>query len=142
MSSGPSCGSFRGDPVSTVLENRGPYIAAVLTIVRAYLAAGCPSPCSPLASFSDWSLLVRSPLVWLSYADPVDTMEAARSDDPSRGNLHAIVAAWLPVIGLNKPMTAGEIIAKASLADVDRGASSIRRSARLPLSQGKANWMR
>jgi hypothetical protein len=110
----PELRSFRRDPVKAVLENRGSYIAAVLTIVRAYIAAGCPNPCPPLASFSDWSLLVRSPLVWLGYADPVDTMDATRADDPSRGNLRAVVAAWLRVIGPNKPTTAGEIIATAS----------------------------
>jgi putative DNA primase/helicase len=115
----PELRVFRGDPVSTVLGNRGQYIAAVLTIVRAYIAAGYPNPCRPLASFSDWSLLVRSSLVWLGYADPVDTMEAARADDPSRGNLGAVVAAWRHVIGPNKPMTAGEIIAKAA-DDPDR----------------------
>jgi Bifunctional DNA primase/polymerase, N-terminal len=110
----PELRSFRGDPVKTVLADRGFYIAAVLTIVRAYIAAGYPDPCPPLASFSDWSLFVRSPLVWLGYADPVETMEAARADDPSRRNLNAFVAAWMCVIGPNKPMTAGEIIAKAS----------------------------
>jgi putative DNA primase/helicase len=117
----PELRSFRGDPVRTVLENRGHYIAAVLTIVRAYLAAGCPDQCPPLASFGDWSLLVRSSLVWLGYADPVDTMEAARADDPSRGTLRAVVTAWLSIIGSEKPMTAGEIIAKAvSTASDDR----------------------
>jgi hypothetical protein len=115
----PELRSFRGDPVRTVLENRGHYIAAALTIVRAYIAAGYPNPCPPLASFSDWSPLVRSSLVWLGYADPVDTMEAARADDPSRGNLGAVIAAWRHVIGPNKPMTAGEIIAKASSAADD-----------------------
>ena len=48
-------------------------------------------------------------------------MEAVRADDPSRSNLHAIVAAWLNAIGPNKPITAGEIIAKAvSSASDDR----------------------
>ena len=115
----PELRSFRGDPVRTVLTDRGSYIAAALTIVRAYLAAGCPNPCPPLASFDEWSLLVRSPLVWLGYADPVDTMEAARADDPARSNLQALVAAWLKVIGPNKPMTAGEVISKVRSAADD-----------------------
>jgi hypothetical protein len=84
------------------------YIAAALTIVRAYLAAGCPNQCPPLASFGDWSRLIRSSLVWLGYVDPVDTMESARADDPPRSNLQALVAAWLKIVGFNKPMTAGE----------------------------------
>ena len=51
--------------------------------------------------------LVRSALVWLGYADPVATIEAARADDPSRSNLRAVVAAWRSVIG--PPMSASEI---------------------------------
>jgi putative DNA primase/helicase len=115
----PELRKFRSDPLRKILEDRGSYVASALTIVRAYLAAGCPNERRPLASFDDWSRLIRSSLVWLGYADPVDTMEAARADDPSRSNLHAIVAAWLNVIGPNKPMTAGQIIAKARTAADD-----------------------
>jgi hypothetical protein len=92
-----------------VLADRGRYIAAALTITRAYLIAGCPGLLPPLASFDGWSRAVRSPLVWLDYTDPVETMEAARADDPSRANLRALFAAWRNVIGLNKPKTVGEI---------------------------------
>jgi putative DNA primase/helicase len=99
----PELRQFRGDPVAAVLADRGRYI-----IVRAYLAAGCPGVLKPLASFEDWSRLVRSSLVWLRYADPVETMEAARADDPSRNSLRAVVAAWRTVIGPDKPMTASE----------------------------------
>jgi hypothetical protein len=105
----PELRQFRGDPVATVQAKRGHYIAAVLTIVRAYLAAGCPNQCPPLASFQDWSRLVRSSLVWLGRADPVDTMETARADDPSRSSLRAIVAAWLSLIGTDNPMTTGDL---------------------------------
>jgi hypothetical protein len=100
-----------------VLANRGHYIAAVLTVVRGYLAAGCPDPRPPLASFQDWSRLVRSSLVWLGRADPVDTMEAARADDPSRSSLRAIVAAWLSVVGTGKRMTAGDLKDAACSSD-------------------------
>jgi hypothetical protein len=115
----PELRKFSGDPLRTVLEDRGSYIAAALTIVRAYLAAGCPNQCPPLASFSDWSRLVRSALVWLGYADPVATMEAARADDPSRATLDAVMTAWLNIIGSEKPMTVGAIIAEADLAASD-----------------------
>jgi putative DNA primase/helicase len=109
----PELRTFRCDPVATVLVDRGRYITAVLTIVRAYLDAGCPGLCAPVASFDDWSRLIRSPLVWLGRADPVATMEAARTDDPSRANLRAVVAAWHTAIGPNKPLTAGELRDKA-----------------------------
>ena len=105
----PEFRQFHGDPVSTVLTNRGTYVAAVLSVVRAYLTAGYPGLLPPLASFQDWSRLIRSSLVWLGRADPVDTIETARADDPTRSNLRAIVSAWLDVIGTNNPMTAGDL---------------------------------
>ena len=117
----PELRQFSSNPVATVLADRGRYIAAALTIVRSYLVADCPARLPPLASFEDWSRLVRSALVWLGCADPVDTMEAGRADDPSRGSLRAIVAAWLTVIGAGKPVTAGELRnAAGSSSDVDQ----------------------
>jgi putative DNA primase/helicase len=116
----PELRRFRSDPVATVLSARGAYIAAVLSIVRGYLAAGCPDPCAPLASFGDWSRLVRSSLVWLGRADPADTMEIARADDPTLNNLRAVIFAWRTTIGPNKPVTTSDLRDMAcSSCDVD-----------------------
>ena len=54
-----------------VMADRGKYIAACLTICRAYIAAGRPDKLPKLASFGGWSDTVRSALVWLGEADPV-----------------------------------------------------------------------
>ena len=86
--------------------NRGAYIAAPLTIVRAYLAAGCPGELLSLASFEDWSRLVRSALVWLGRADPVATMETARAEDPELEALRRVFAACHSAIG-SQPTTSG-----------------------------------
>lgn len=109
----PELRRFRGDPVATVLADRGRYVAAVITIARAYIAAGCPDPCPPLASFGEWCGLVRSPLIWLGRADPVSTMEAARADNPALATLRTVIAAWQDIVGLNMPLTAGELKEKA-----------------------------
>jgi putative DNA primase/helicase len=130
----PELRHFRGDPVATVLANRGRYIAAVLTIVRGYLAAGCPKPCASFASFDDWSRLIRSPLVWLGRADPVVTTEVARADDPVRNNLRAIVAAWQAIVGIDKPLTAGEL--KEAACNPANDMSLSRRSTLSPRRQG------
>ena len=95
----PETRQFEKRPFDIVLADRGKYIAAVLTIVRAYIVAGCPQPAPVLASFEDWSRLVRSSLIWLGKADPVATMEAARADDPQLEALRAVVVAWKSVIG-------------------------------------------
>jgi len=74
---------FRGNPIATVARDRGRYIAAVLTLVRAYVVAGMPDrPPSIGESFERWSDMVRGALLWLGRADPVLTMDAAHRDDP------------------------------------------------------------
>jgi putative DNA primase/helicase len=105
----PELRQFERKPVEIVLADRGRYIAAALTVVRAYLAAGCPNELPSLASFEDWSRLVRSALVWLGHADPVETMEAARAEDPELDTLRRVVAAWVEAIGTDRPYTAGQL---------------------------------
>ena len=114
----PEQRKFRGDPVSTVLADRGKYIAAAMTIVRAYLNAGVPDPVKPLASFEDWSHFVRSPLVWLGKDDPVGTMETAREEDTDLQTLRSVVAAWQTAAGFHNPMSSGSLKAFAEEAEV------------------------
>jgi hypothetical protein len=75
----PELRQFKFDPVERVLANRGVYIAAALTICRAYIVAGRPCMAPKLASFEGWSDTVRSALIWLGKADPVQSMENASS---------------------------------------------------------------
>ena len=112
----PELRQFRGNPVAAILSDRGRYVAACLTTVRAYLEAGCPNPCPTLASFDDWSRLVRSALVWLGCADPCDTMEKSMVDDPTVATKRAIVAAWVSAVGLDRPMKTGDLIRTATNA--------------------------
>jgi hypothetical protein len=115
----PELRKFNSNPVETVLNSRGRYIAACLTVVRAYLAAGCPNTLPPLASFEDWSRLVRSALVWLGRADPVTTMEAARAEDPELDAIRRVLAAWQHDVGLDRQCTAGELKALAEASDMN-----------------------
>jgi hypothetical protein len=115
----PELRRFRANPFEAVLADRGRYIAAALTIVRAYITAGCPNALPALASFEDWSRLVRSALVWLDCADPVDTMEAARAEDPELEALRRVIAAWLEAIGPSIPQTAGQLRDHAEMKKSD-----------------------
>ena len=91
----PELREFKHDPLQRILADRGAYVAAVLTIIRAYLAAGQPDRIKPaVASFPDWSNTVRSALVWLGKPDPVATMEQAREDDPELSELRQVIGAW------------------------------------------------
>src|SRR5215813_3580569 len=94
-----------------ILADRGKYVAACLTVVRAYLEAECPNPQPALASFGDWWRLVRSARVWLGRADPLLTMETARNEDPEIATLQQVVAAWRDAVGVNVWQTAGELAA-------------------------------
>ncbi|WP_315747580.1 MULTISPECIES: hypothetical protein [unclassified Bradyrhizobium] len=95
----PELRSFNNNPVAKVMRDRGTYIAAALTICRAYMAAGRPRTAKCLASFEAWSDLVRSALIWLGAADPVASMERARELDPQTVELRAMLEAWSGAIG-------------------------------------------
>jgi putative DNA primase/helicase len=106
----PELRDFKLDPFETVLNDRGKYIAAILTIIRAYIVAGKPNPARPrLASFEEWSDLVRSALIWLGQADPMLTMEDARAEDPTLQAISEVFTAlWEATKG--KHLTAREIV--------------------------------
>ena len=89
---------FQKRPLDLILADRGKYIAAALTICRAWLLSGEPS-LKPLASFERWSDVVRSSLVWLGCSDPVDTIAAARSEDSDRENFTALHETWTATVG-------------------------------------------
>jgi hypothetical protein len=101
----PEQRTFRGNPIAAVQANRGLYIAAVLTLIRAYLAAGRPAEQTPLGSFAAWCKLVREPLIWLGKADPVTSQEVVRQTDPVLGTLLEVMQGWERVIGLVVPKT-------------------------------------
>ena len=55
-----------------------------LTIMRAHHLAGYSGTkdLKPLAGFSEWSRMVRAALIWLGKADPVNSLEVGRAEDP------------------------------------------------------------
>lgn len=88
----PELRQYKGNPVEEILANRGLYVAACLTIVKAYIEAGMPDKPPALASFEDWSDLVRGSLMWLGCDDPLASMEASRSEDPDLLELKEVLA--------------------------------------------------
>jgi hypothetical protein len=110
----PELREFDRDPIKEAKELRGHYVAAALTILRAYHAAGRPKQTRALGSFGDWSRWIRDALVWLGEADPVASMEELRANDPVLENLNNVLAQWLRVIGPNKPVSVRDIIEVAT----------------------------
>jgi len=90
----PEKRKFDFDPIERVMADRGKYIAAALTIARAYLISGASAECEPLASFSGWSRFVREPLIWLGEVDPVKSQEQLHDDDPERIAVLTLFDQW------------------------------------------------
>ena len=111
---------FDFDPVARALELRAKYVAAVLTIVKAYITAGSPDMgLKPFGSFGTWCSMVRAPLVWAGCADPCASREEILEDDPDAAQLRALVAAWAERFG-RTPRIVKEIV-KAGEEDSDVG---------------------
>jgi hypothetical protein len=106
----PELRVFDFDPIERVLADRGKYVAAVMTIIKAYRAAGSPQVCSPIGSYEEWSSLVRSPLIWLGRADTVESMEAAREEDPELQSIRELHARWREHLNLGSKYTSAAII--------------------------------
>lgn len=113
----PELRSFNLDPIERVLADRGTYVAAAITIVRAYRAAGSPPVCGPIGSYGPWSETVRAPLIWLGEADPVTSMEAVRDEDPELGTIREFFARWREHLFESAPYTSSTIIGAASERD-------------------------
>ena len=94
----PELRQFSFEPVERAKGDRPMYVAAALTILRAYITAGAPRQAAPLGSFEEWSRLVRDALIWLGCADPCRTMEDARANDPSLGELREVLTQWRKVV--------------------------------------------
>jgi hypothetical protein len=109
----PEQRTFAANPVRRVLADRGKYVAACLTIARAYIAADRPRKLPPLASYEEWSDLIRSALVWLNWPDPVETIGVIRRDDPVRQQRTAVFAAWADALTPAVGYLTAEVIANA-----------------------------
>jgi putative DNA primase/helicase len=93
---------FKAHPVESMTpEARGRYMAALLTISRAYLLdeekLSGNKDYTPLGSYGEWDMLVRAPLVWLGLNDPVQSMEAAHKADPAREAIVELFEQWTTI---------------------------------------------
>ncbi|MGL4961003.1 MAG: hypothetical protein ACRC67_07205 [Inquilinus sp.] len=110
----PELRVFTFKPTDMVSGDRGKYVAAALTVVRAYIAAGSPGKLAPIGSYDAWSDMVRSSLVWLGEADPVLSMEKAREEDPQLMEIKEIFGQWRECLHLGDRYTTKAIITCAT----------------------------
>jgi putative DNA primase/helicase len=109
----PDDRAFKGDPIAAVRADRGAYVAAVLTIARAYVVAGRPERLSPKPSYTAWSDLVRSSLAWLGKADPCSSAATLRTSDPIRQARAAVFKAWANMLGTAAGYRTSDLITEA-----------------------------
>ena len=106
----PELRTFRHNPLKRVLDDRGAYVAAALTVIRAYIAAGSPPMCDSLGSYADWSAMVCSPLVWLGEPDPAGSTDSARTEDPELASIRELFSLWPDYLDLDRPYSTSRIV--------------------------------
>lgn len=106
----PAERTFEFDPIRQADELRSELVNALLTIMSAYVACQDRVSVRPFGSFSEWSRLVREPLVWLGMPDPVDSLRVLEAADPERLQLQAMLRAVHDAFGMNE-FKAGALIA-------------------------------
>jgi hypothetical protein len=111
-----------------VSEERPRLVAAALTILRSYCAAGRPDMrLRPWGSYEAWSAIVRNALAWVGELDPGEAREElASSADTTKNALASLLVGWRELFG-----DVGGSIAEA-LAVIERDKrETIPRHARL-----------
>ena len=109
----PELRHFDFNVAETIHANRGRLVAAALTVLRAWHAAGEPSLAEPYGSFEDWSRRIREPLIWLGRADPCESVAKVRDNDPARTALAGVLMHWKEVFGVNKRRTVQQVLSAA-----------------------------
>jgi putative DNA primase/helicase len=132
----PERRAFEFDPLERVKQDRGRYVMAALTILRAYflerqiraVRAGFGEPvevrADPLGSYAGWMQWVRDPLLWLGQADPATTINISKSLDPEAERMGAVFYHWAEVIGEGKRITVKDAIA-AAVSSLDVGQAGL-----------------
>lgn len=123
-----------------VREHRPQLLAAALTILRGYIAAGSPpQPGGRMGSFEKWAGLVRGAIVWAGIGDPLAGRAEIKDNDPNRAKLAGMVAALRDIGTAEDGITAREI-AETLLAPDEAGKYTAAREtlAELGLMRGGA----
>jgi hypothetical protein len=106
----PELRKFNRNTLRQAAANRATYVAAGLTVMRAYLAAGAPEVCGPFGSYAEWSAMVRSPLIWLGEPDPVASIDATQAEDPELADLRELCEWWLGELKLDEDYLSARLV--------------------------------
>jgi hypothetical protein len=105
-----------------VLENRGPLLAAALTLGRAWFAAGCPKATVPkLGGFEGWADTIGGVLAYAGVSGFLDNLDYLYEQvDEEETVWEHFLSSWYNEYG-NQPQTVAELT-----ADLQKGESALR----------------
>ncbi len=106
------------DPTEIALEKRGELVSAALTVLKAFIAAGCPDQGLGPYRLAGWNRVIRNAVVWAGYADPLAGMTQLEAGDPENEPCADLMAAWSRVFG-ERVVTTSEVVAVCSVANDD-----------------------
>ncbi|HEY2513065.1 MAG TPA: hypothetical protein VGI39_19490, partial [Polyangiaceae bacterium] len=124
---------FRHHPLLPYVHAQRPaLVAAALTILRGYVAAGRPLADLPIwGSFEEWSLLVRQALVWCGLPDPYEARVGLDEVDTETTSLGALLDGWQEIArdlaGARQSCTASEALEALRQDDLARATPELRR---------------
>lgn len=121
----PATIDYAAFPLDKVRQNRGGYVAAVLTIIQAWRNAGMPHPkADSIVTYGGvWSDYCRYPLMWLGYPDPATALLEQIRHDPDGDALGGLMVEWYAVFG-SAPMTVRKVMER--LVDLSNLKDAIR----------------
>jgi hypothetical protein len=111
----PATKTYKGTPVEDVRKDRGRYVAAVLTIILAWKAAGSPrADVENIVTYGGaWADYCRHPLIWLGLPDPATVLIEQVKHDPDAEALLVLMTEWHRVFG-SVPTTVRKVISTVS----------------------------
>lgn len=110
----PALLTYRDNPVGHIRKNRPHVVAAALTIIEAFRAAGRPLADVPtIGSYEEWSTLCRHSLMWLGEPDPATSLIEQVSHDSDQEVLGEFLDVLWELFG-SRPVTVRKIVAAAA----------------------------
>ena len=105
----PELREFKRDAIAHVLAHRAEGIRNALVIAKGYLDAGCPKvDAPPFGSFEQWDRMVRRPLMWAGWPDPLGPAGSMREQDHEFGGMVDLLVTWSEIPG-KQEATAAEL---------------------------------
>jgi hypothetical protein len=106
----PELRAFKESPLESLRKDRGKYVVAAITIIRAFQAAGCPrQKAEALQNYVEWSFMLRDALLWLGCENPCSTQELIRANDSELMKRKALVEVWSKYYG-GKPKLVRQVV--------------------------------